>query len=252
MIAFCGPVIAELGWEIITLQSYFRALSKHFDKTYVCSFPDSRFLYDDFCHEFIPHLHPTRALNWWDKENIEGVRYNVPDDVTHCVKPVREYRNNSRKFIKYGVRAPISTYDYLIHPRHISKGAAKNYTIELWDRIIAGLHKRGALVASIGKDPDWHIEGTDDLRGIDGDLLTRYMAGCKCVIGGSSGVMHLATLCLAPIVVWGDSRTYFNETLERRYSITWNPFGSPVRFIFDDDWKPDPERVLEAVSTYAR
>lgn len=247
-IAFFGPCIAEAGWEFITIQSYFREAAKSFDATYVCSFPESEFLYTDFCTGFIPHRHHGRALKWWDEEAVQAVQFHMPKEIeskiTHHIRAPRDYRSEARAFIQYGTDQPISTYDYLIHPRNLSRGSSKNYRLEHWEQVVDGLE---GSVASIGRDPDWHVKETDDLRGIDGDVLCRYMAGCKCVIGGSSGVMHLAMLCCAPIVTWGDSRTYFNETLEKRYKETWNPFKTPVEFIFDDEWEPVPKVILDTV-----
>ena len=243
-IVYCGPVIAEFGWEVMTIQPYFRAASEPFDKVYVCSFPGMEFLYADFCDVFLTHRHPGRALKWWDEEAMAKVEYEIPAGVTFHMKPVRQYRNDGRLFIPYGTKDPISTYNYIIHARNIQKGSVKNYNYDCWQEVVKMLDGN---IASVGKYPDRHIPGTDDLRGVDGDVLVRYMAGARCVIGGSSGVMHLATLCNAPIVTWGDSRTYFYETLEKRYTETWNPFRSPVKFIFSDNWQPGPDVVVEAV-----
>jgi hypothetical protein len=84
---------------------------------------------------------------------------------------------------------------------------------------------------------------------IELEKLTNYISGSKVVIGQSSGVMHLATLCTTPIVVWGDRATYFSETLDKRYKVTWNPFGSRVEFIFDDFWRPEAFKVVDSVNT---
>ena len=247
-IAYCGPVIAEFGWEVITIQSYYRAVCENFDKIYVCSFPEAAFLYEDFCDVFIPHKHH-RCLKWWENEHLVNVQFEIPDDATFHVRPVRQYRNAARKFIPYGVKEPISTYNYLIHARNIRKGVSKNYKYEDWCEVVKMLD---GSVASVGKYPDSHIPGTDDLRGVAGDVLVRYMAGARCVIGASSGVMHLAALCDVPLAVWGDKRTYFSETLEKRYTETWNPFNVPVKFVFDERWNPEPMAVIEAINEIER
>jgi len=250
MIAFMGPVVAELGWEVMTIQAQFRYAAKSYHKVIVCSFPESEFLYADFADCFIPHSERIRALKWYDDGVIKSVRYKWPFDYPQAdcvyVKPERHYNNKKREYISYGVNESIMTYDYLIHARNIFKGGIKNYNEWQWEIVTNGL---SGSIASIGQAPDWYIHGTDDLRGIDMDILTRYMAGARCVIGGSSGVMHLATLCKAPIVTWGDQRTYFNKTLDIRYKEDWNPFHTPVEFIFTDlEWKPDPMEVVAAVS----
>ena len=250
MIAFMGPVVAELGWEVMTVQAQFRYAAHEYDKVIVCSFPESEFFYADFADCFLPHSERIRMLKWYDDEAIGGIRYAWPlaiakSDCIH-VKAERHYNNKKREYIPYGVDAPIYGYDYLIHARNIIKGEIKNYSEWQWE-IVA--NRLDGNIASVGHAPDWHIAGTDDLRGIDMDILTRYMAGARCVIGGSSGVMHLATLCKSPIVTWGDQRTYFNRTLDIRYKEDWNPFGSAVEFIFTDlEWKPDPMEVVAAVA----
>ena len=240
-IAYFGPWFGEFGWELLTWQGFCRAKSQEYDKVYVCSFPDMEFLYKDFA-EFIPHTHTKRALDWKD---ISTIDYDLPLDVTTHIKPFKQYRVPDQSFIRLG-NNPIYEYDYLIHARAISKGGNKNYPAELWELIVQNLQGKGA---SIGTSNDLHIPNTEDLRGIELEKLTNYIAGSKVVIGQSSGVMHLATLCTTPIVVWGDRATYFSETLDKRYKVTWNPFGSRVEFIFDDFWRPEAFKVVDSVNT---
>ena len=73
------------------------------------------------------------------------------------------------------------------------------------------------------------------------------MGGAEYVIGGSSGVMHLACLCGPKVITWGDSRTYFGETLEKRYKETWNPLDAEVHFLFDDNWCPAPNEITKLI-----
>ena len=73
------------------------------------------------------------------------------------------------------------------------------------------------------------------------------MARAKLVVGVSSGIMHLAAACGTNIVVWGDRRTYFNETLEQRYKITWNPFNVKVGWLTADDWQPEPKEIIKKI-----
>jgi len=237
-VAFFGPWYGEFGWELMTWQAYARNRAQEFDKVYVCSFPDMAPLYEDFA-EFIPHKHPTRALDWQD---ITGIEYSMPGDVTEHVKPFKRYRVPEQKFIKFG-EPTVSDFDVLVHARGIKKGGHKNY--KKWLDVVAALG--GNRVAAIGTAADFCFEGQTDLRGIPLKMLMQVIAGSKVVLGQSSGVMHLATLCDTPIVVWGDGKTYFGETLEKRYKETWNPFRSPVDFLVHNSWQPSVEDIVAAV-----
>lgn len=240
-VAYFGPWYGEFGWELFGFQAWCRRESKKYNKSYVCSFPGMAPLYEDFA-EFIPHNHSGRALDWRD---ITKIAYTLPNDVTCHVKPFKRFLHcKDQDFIQYGTDKPIRDFRYLIHPRNLLKGTSKNYRLALWEDVVRDLD---GPVASVGREPDWHIEGTTDLRGISLDQLMRYMAGCGCVIGQSSGVMHLATLCGAKIVVWADDRTYFGRTLNERYKEIWNPFGTEVEYISHPEWTPDPREVIHRV-----
>jgi len=238
--AFFGPWYGELGWELMTWQAYCRAEAKKYDKVYVSSFASMEPLYWDFADEFIPHRHPTRALDWRD---ISSIDYDMPEGIDVHIEPHKQYKVPSQDFIQFGDE-PMRAFACLIHARNISKGSSKNYPQELWEELAAKLPGR---VASVGTASDLCIQGTEDLRGIPLNALANYMAGSLVVIGQSSGVMHLATLCGTSLVVWGDEKTYFGETLEKRYKETWNPLGAQVEFIFDDKWQPPPQEVLRVV-----
>jgi hypothetical protein len=238
--AFFGPWYGELGWELLTWQAFCRAEAKKYDKVYVSSFSSMEPLYWDFADEFIPHRHPSGALDWRD---ISGIDYDMPEGIDVHIEPHKQYKVPNQDFIQFGDE-PMRAFVCLIHARNLSKGSSKNYPQGLWEELVAKLPGR---VASVGTANDLCVKGTEDLRGIPINALANYMAGSLVVIGQSSGVMHLAALCGTSLVVWGDGRTYFGETLEQRYKETWNPLDAQVEFIFDDKWQPDPQEVLGAV-----
>lgn len=241
MIAYAGPWKGEFGWELMTWQGHLRAQAHLYEKMYVCSFPGMGALYTDFCTQFIAHNHPGRALKWNDLSDIE---FEIPPDVDTHIKPAKHYREPDQKFIVFGSHSPLSAFDYLIHARGVSKCSFKNYPPDDWRDVVAGLNSRS--VASIGTAKDMLVEGSADLRGLPLDILMQYLNGCHAVVGGSSGVMHLATICNAPIVVWGDDKTYFGQTLEVRYKETWNPFSSEVHYVRCKKWNPEPDAVIDA------
>lgn len=245
-VAFFGPWIGEFGWEVATWQAWCRKQAEKYDRVYVCSFPGMGPLYADFA-EFIPHSHPTRTDMWIPDVHVDysKVDFSVPPDVTTVIHPIREFIVDG-DFIKFGDK-PDKRFKCLIHVCNHSDPSKhyKNYPIEFWRRVVAGLPRE---TACIGAGSDLYIEGTTDLRGITLDQLMNCMAGCKVVVGGSSGPMHLACFCGATIVVWAPGRkTFIGGPLETRYKKSWNPFGTKVCYIAADDWRPDPNVVLTAV-----
>lgn len=241
-VAYFGPWIGEFGWELMAWQAWCRQESRKYDKSYACSFPDMAPLYSDFA-EFIPHHHPARALDWRD---ISKVDYEIPEGAEH-IKPVKTYRLGG-EFIRFGEKMGDS-HDILIHARNISRSSGKNYSRRYWSEIVGCLEDRYAI-SCIGTTDDMWIENAADMRGFPLALLMNVMANSRLVVGQSSGVMHLASLCGTPHIVWGDSRTYFGETLEKRYKETWNPLNTPVEYIYDDNWQPKPEHVIEAIERW--
>lgn len=236
-VAFFGPWIGEFGWELMTWQAWCRQEAKKYEKVYCCSFPDMEPLYRDFS-EFIPHSHQGRALDWQKKENMDKAVYEIPEDVTKQILPFKRYKPEG-DFISFGADSKRHGYSNLIHARGIGRGG-KDYPLDMWEKLIDELP---GTIACIGSEKDHLIGDVADMRGMPLDALADLIANSGVVIGQSSGVMHLATLCRTPIVVWGDNRTYFNESLHKRYRETWNPFNSQVWYLADDEWKPDPDKI---------
>ncbi len=240
-IAFAGPAIMEFGWEIMTWQSYLRKRSRDYDKMIISTFEGMEPLYTGFhCEvEFMPHKHPGRALDWRDTSMVE-LGFDIPEDV-ETIAPIKQFKTEG-EFVIYGT--PFETdVEVLFHARGIQKASFKNWSHAKWDTLVANFPK----AASVGTAEDYHIPGTVDRRGIPLQDLMDTMASSQVIVGQSSGVMHLATLCGLRQVVWGDNKTHFSETLERRYKEIWNPFGTPVDWIETDAWNPEPNEVIQGM-----
>jgi hypothetical protein len=195
-------------------------------------------LYEDFA-EFIPHQHKGRALDWRDPDLIE---YQLPDDVTEHVHPIKQYRPGG-EWRRFGTPRRESGADVLFHARGIRKAASKNYPPEHWYEIARMFPDS----ASIGTENDLHIPGTKDWRGLPLQTLMHMIASAEVVVGQSSGVMHLASLCDTRQVVWGDIKTYHHVTLDIRYKDHWNPFNTQVDWVPADNWDPEPHDVVAAI-----
>lgn len=207
----------EFGWEIMSWVPYCRKLSEGHDKVIVSSFAGMEDLYSDFATDFVPNGLEKRTLDYPKMYRVNG------------------------KYFKYGIAAP--GFDILLHARGISRKSSINY--RYWDKLVEML--KPFRVAFIGSVNDICILGWPDFRGKMLQHLMNYMRGCKVVVGVSSGTMHLASACGSNQVVWGDNRTYFGETLEKRYKETWNPFKTKVGWITAENWQPEPERIFEEI-----
>lgn len=236
-IAFAGPWIGEFGWEIMTWVPYLRKLSREYDKMYISTFPGMEALYTGFhCEvEFRPHSHPGRTDDW------EGRLPSVSLDMglrTMPIVPIKEYRIDG-EYVRYGSPV-VKDVGVLFHARGIEKGAKKNWPRVKWEKLAEQFP--GAI--SVGSAGDQHVTGSGMVNP-ELDRLMDTIASAAVVIGGSSGVMHLALMCGTPIVTWGDCNN-FGDTLKNRYMETWNPFGTPVTWV-GDTWDPEPEEVMEAI-----
>lgn len=254
-VAFFGPWVGEFGWELMTWQAWCRQQAKRFKKVYACSFPDMAYLYEDFA-TFVPHNYEKRYLDWTKVEQME-IKYEMPEDVTQQFIPFKEYRPDNQEFRRLGwswMPGNFRKNDILIHARGINKGG-KNYPVERWEKLVELLKEKigdEGIIGSVGSEQDLLIKGTEDFRGLPLVELCLYLSQARMVIGQSSGVMHLASLCMAPHIVWADSRTYFGETLDKRYAQTWNPFKTPVHYIYDDEWNPDPQWVVQQFDEFSK
>jgi len=212
----------EFGWEVMTWAPFCRLAAHGRDRVVVTSFEGMGPLYADFATEFISHDGIGRALNYPKHYRLKGdfYRYGRPGDS------------------KYSC-------NILVHARGIRRKSNINYRNWL-DAVM--LLPQAYTVGWIGSADDDYISCTGlDLRGLKLQSLMDLIARAKVVVGVSSGVMHLAAACGTNIVTWGDRRTYFGETLERRYKVTWNPHNVRVGWIDADDWQPQPERIVEEI-----
>lgn len=241
-VAFAGPCIMEFGWEIMTWVPYLRKLSHDYEKMYISTFPGMEALYTGFHCEvvFQPHEYPDRTDDWMNPV-IAPTPLQVPDDVTCVLKMIKQYKVDG-EYVRYG--SPVEKdVAVLFHARGIDKGSFKNWPAEKWEV----LAKEFPGAKSIGSGKDLYVFDTTDSMSLPLYRLINVIASAAIVIGQSSGVMHLASLCGTPQLVWADNKTYFNEPLEKRYKETWNPFNTRVTWIDCDNWNPEPQQILDAL-----
>ena len=216
------PWYGEFGWEIMSWAPFCRKKAAGHDQVVITSFEGMGPLYEDFATEFVSHGQSGRGLKYQ--------KLYRPDGIYH----------------KYGRAEDCEFwFDCLIHARGISRKNSINY--RRFDELLALTKKLPVTCAVIGSAEDLRIGNLVDLRGLELQKLMNLISRAKMVVGVSSGLMHLAAACGTDLVVWGDKRTYFGETLEQRYKMTWNPFNVKVGWVDDDHFQPDPERIAEKV-----
>jgi len=218
----------EFGWEVMTWAPWWRARSRA-GPVAITGFADSRALYVDFAREFHDHGETRRTLD-----------YPKGFDQYHSDGPGFEH-------YEYGDPDRAEPFDVLIHARGIARKRSINY--RHWDTM--SLCLLGLKCASIGTLQDQIVPGTRDLRGLPLEELMDLCAAADVTLGCSSGVMHLAAACGGNLVVWGDTKSRYRETLERRYRETWNPHHVRVAWLDADDWQPPAHRVVAALEEIA-
>lgn len=234
--AFAGPWIGEFGWEIMTWIPHLRKLSRKYDKMYISTFDGMEALYSGFhCElEFVPQDKGKRVDNWTE---VCWPHAPIPEGAVY-IKPIKEYRVDG-EYVRYGSPV-VKDVSVLFHARGIDKGASKNWPREKWEK----LAKEFPGAMSIGAGQDMVVTNKAYIK-YDLATLINIIASASIVIGGSSGVMHLALMCGTSIATWGQCNNFI-DTLENRYKVTWNPFGTPVTWI-GDTWNPEPEDVMNAL-----
>ena len=266
-VLLAGPWVGEFGWELFCWHGYVRALSRHFDRTVVISSKHSKFLYEDFCSQFIAF--DTEEGDY--KDSYYKVGFKETNELWSNFFKEAEYDKNKQKLTVFKPRRigdpPRTHYselfqfgehkvkpEYLIlgnklndlkntvvvHARNRSLRTQDNWPEEKWNLLVDMLQQSGYNVVSIGlKKEALHIKGSKDMRECNQQELLDTLASSVCIFGPSSGAMHLASMCGCPQVVW---TTDYNFD---RYTKNWNPHNTNVLFLSQHGWQPSPEFVIE-------
>lgn len=245
---YAGPWIGEFGWELCWWNPMVRYYAEQYGHITVAAPKNSRYLYE-FADTFIPL--DTKGITYWEGElkgdspivqanfllgpRTEFARYiNEPDRVS-----------TKRLWKSLAPEYPIYQADILCAFRpskYIGKRQilGKEYPIDKCQEIVDSLIAQGLSIACFGERDNYCPNGVKDLRGQLLEEQCSAIAAAKCVVGPSSGPIHLASLCGCPHVTWTAS---IHHTLSHRYEKLWNPFGTPVRFICHSRL-PSPNEIM--------
>jgi hypothetical protein len=246
-----GPFWGEFGWEVAQWAPYVNA---HFNKErgdiLRCQ-PGHAQLYSVEGAIEQSHPRPTVRLGGAELPMVPDMLQpwalshtasdGPPPLRTHCGVP--EIAGKMKPRVVGTAIGRESRY-VVLHCRGINKCEERNLGRSPWDRVVCALNARDIKPVIVGTPQDYLPKGdlAHDLRlGPLCDTIF-YMRKAKVVVGASSGPMHLAQACNAPVVVWSGNA----HKDERRYELTWNHFCSPVDFIATT-WKPDPKDIIKGV-----
>ena len=249
--------VGEFGWELMTFQASIRKLSHKYDITIICR-PSSAFFYEDFAKDiiyFIPLGGQADGFNYTNFVNHNELTDIIYDtSIVNIYNPENQYMSisdkdvkanesfyNNQEFILFEGNPYAQEYDIVIHARNRKLAAdVRNWSKENWEYTIAILQEKGYRICTIGSNNDaMEFKGVDTFVGGTTDDTVGVLNKAKLCIGGSSGAMHLASLCGTPHLVWSESKNLI------RYTEVWNPLKTQCDFI--NGWNPDPEHVLKRI-----
>lgn len=139
-----------------------------------------------------------------------------------------------QQFLRFG-RTAKSEIDVLLVPRVRASAYERNQSQEWWHSLATRLQTSGLRV-------DFYAPPLSN--------AIAQLRAARLAAGGSTGGLHLASLCGCPHVVWGPGRaerwTSIQMSNRQRYETIWNPLGTRVRYA-ELGWRPTVEQAASAV-----
>jgi len=250
---FAGPFIGEFGMELFEWQGYLREIAKDYDEVIISSRSMYEFIYKDFCTKFIPY--DTNSTNC---DGYECIGHNNVPNIHEEYSPTRVIRvldlkthlntfnkQMKQKFISYNKNI-VKDKNICICARRFNEGVytkrERNWNLKKCRETVDCILNMGYTVTSLGlRESSEYIDGTIDRMDIGIEMVSNILSSSKMIIGPSAGLMHFATLCECPQLVWG------SDHLENRYINDWNPFNVKVKYLTENGWNPTPEKIIESV-----
>jgi hypothetical protein len=133
-----------------------------------------------------------------------------------------------------------------IHARMCpNKQPERNWSADSWAALVHSLPDR--CFAAVGH-PDLSIlpPGASDYRGRPLAEQMAVIARSTCIVGPSSGPLHLANFCAVPAIWWSANAKDIG-----RYETEWNPFMCKNKKV-DGTWVPSADSVSKVVARRSR
>ncbi len=259
-----GPWAGEFGYQLMMWVPRMRLLSRQFEEMDIIIPEGYEPLYEGVDARLITHQVDLGENSWmancgdasfssgeWRKlvdderplDDLCETLNNLLDDESFLLEPFHGVWDIPRLWKSYRRDVEVRNDRVLLHCRRAGKG--RDWPSEKWDDLAGRLLEDGLSVGAIGTEKDYLPPGVVDRRGLSLDKTMLVLSSASLVIGGSSGVMHLASLCGTPHLVWGAAESPVHEEgacLEDVYAEHWNPFGTLHEFL-DVGWNPSVEDV---------
>ena len=246
-----GGFVSELGWEVATWVPAIRRYSRKFDNTVIVCRTGYEYLYGDIADVIINYDKKGLPDRWL----LNGKKVKMPKKIKEKYKNATVITPRKsvcmewkRKYVKYGEKRDECTYDLVIHARACTKYGQRswNYHPRRYEKILKRLNLN--RVCCVGTQAHY-IAGTEDLRNIPLKKLCDILASSRLCIGTSSGLMHLASMCGCPHIVftWDKWQKSINGTNKDRYKKIWNPFKTPCKVLDQHNWQPPVGVVVKAI-----
>lgn len=248
-----GHDAMEFGWCISTWIPALRYESQKYDKTVVIADPAHEYLYKDFVDKFIGIKVHGNSDRWLRSAKIHKppgkyIKRYKPDLIWWPNK--KRCLSTSKKTFRYGYKLPQNNV-IAIHARSLDRYNTKyrNYSVKKYKKIVSYFQDKRYLIVSVGKKSGaYYIPGTIDKRGVDLEYLCAILYSSSVCIGTSSGVMHLASYCGCPHVVFTDNKIQksIRATNRTRYKKLWNPLKTKCVILDKHNWQPPVSEVIKA------
>lgn len=269
-----APFVGEFGWELMNWQARVRQLLREGEYEEACIVTDEprRALYADLPAEHwrLPAVrlpgsasddgridehgsplppHSLRGVIWTHLRSALAARGwcdasdDAPPTDLAVLTPGMRGRNlpttpPTQAFVSLRRIGPhaASPIDVVLVPRSRSLAAERNQPAAWWNALAERLTSLGLSVAIYPPDLEAAI-----------GLLSQ----ARLAAGGSTGGLHLASLCECPHLVWGcgdeERWTALGMSNRQRYETFWNPLGTPA--IYEPlGWRPSLAAAESAIA----
>ena len=262
-----APWVGEFAFEVFLWQGYMRLKAKNYKKTIVYGLQRYKYLYEDFCSEYIefPHNRASSCMenivyeNCLSIENTEQFKdiINKYSDSNlyeliipwkiwrrdYFEKSNKPYVQGDQEFLELGKHDKSLEYDIVFHMRNRREwGPERNWGIENWKNLVKILNGKYKL-ACVGLPSDLYVEGIDDYRNCDLEKEANLLRSSKTLVGNLSGGIQFGMLCGIHVISW------FLASHQQGFDKNLNPLNNRSTYIptFHKNVQLSPEHIAKII-----